>query len=450
MQKSMYTIIRHIRILLVTVLLAATAAGCSQKDEPGGSGERVKLRFSIDLRSLVPTGGARSRAINMPVNTQKGTLGENFIDLSDITFVIFDADRNVLCQMYPTVTPEDGTEYTRYTVECSMDDPYFTEPKNLNVDFYIMVLANYSQYSPQNMSFVKGQSMQYIFNTQRPTFGIPEGSPWWYPHIETLDGSTGAYPTAPQYMPMAGLQHFSVPSADFLSKERIDLPDDIYMLRSMAKIEVVDRIDARGSGAATVQPDATRRSSVEKAELMGFYSRGTILPEYSQWNVGTAPETQYVTAPYVPVSIAYANPTAFSLDEPEGWRFRRDLGEDELATAARADGCKVFSVYIPEYGVPATNQQLLADTHPAPPVKAWIQVTVQNPSATGTDDISSVLYELKLTSYNDGASTGTDTPILRNNIYRYEIVAVKSNLVNVEWTVCPMAQVPDINIPDFN
>lgn len=65
-------------------------------------------------------------------------------------------------------------------------------------------------------------------------------------------------------------------------------------------------------------------------------------------------------------------------------------------------------------------------------------------------------YKLKqykyweLTSYGtDGAPAGAEIPLLRNSIYRYEVVSVSTSLINVQWTVCSMT--PEVvDIPDFN
>lgn len=444
---------RAVRTCLAAVLWGVLAVSCSDADrdtdiEPTPEFEAVKFQFQIDMQSLVPRGSSDSRAITLPAEIQKGTLPENYLDLKNIKFLFFDSEQKFLSEFTPDVKPE-GTDYVRYDVTGIVQDEYFTNPQSNTVDFYILVLANYSQYSPEGFYVTKGTTLEQLFNVQQPRFQLPSiASPWWYPHLEDLTAD-GVYPGEPQYIPMAGLQHFAVPAADFKSKERIDLPEDINMLRALAKIEVIDRIGATGIGAATTQLPVGQRSSIEKVELMGYYTRGTILPEFSQWNVGGEAETRYVSAPFVPTHIPYANPYPFNSQDDTASGFRRNFGEDEVATAARADGCQVFSVYIPECKVPATDQQLLSGTYSKGLTKAWAQVTVQNPNGDSYGELASVLYELKLTGYTNGASDGVDTPLLRNTIYRYEISSVSADIVNVVWTVCPMSPA-NIDIPGFN
>lgn len=445
---------RTVRKFLAAMLWGVLAVSCSDADrdtdpEPAPEFEAVKFQFQIDMQSLVP-GGSRSRAITLPPETQKGTLPENYLDLKNIKFLFFDSEQKFLSEFTPDVKPE-GTDYVRYDVTGIVQDQYFTNPQSNTVDFYILVLANYSQYSPEGFYVTKGTTLQQLFDVQQPRFQLPTiASPWWFPHLEDLTAD-GVYPGAPQYIPMAGLQHFTVPAADFKSKERIDLPEDINMLRALAKIEVIDRIGASGTGDATIQLPAEQRSSIEKVELMGYYTLGTILPEFSQWNVGGDAETRYVSAPFVPTYIPYANPYPFNSQDNTATNFRRNFGEDDVATAARADGCKVFSVYIPECKVPAADQQLVNGTYPIEKglTKAWAQVTIQNPNGDSFGELSSVLYELKLTGYTNGASDEVDTPLLRNTIYRYEISSVSADIVNVTWTVCPMTPA-NIDIPGFN
>lgn len=437
-------------------MLAVVASSCSGDDasapDTTPATESVNIRFSIDMRSLVPGNNPGSRAaVEMPANTLVGNASENFLDLEHITFLIFDSDRRLISILHPDVTPQVGTDYVRYDVQCTIDDEYFTNPASSYVNFYIMVLANYHGYSPEGMYFTRGQTMQNIFNVSQPSFAIPDASPWWFPHYNTLDPSSGVYPASPQYIPMSGLQYFSVRAAD-LQRGNVNLPDDIYMLRSMAKIEVIDRIDAVGEGASTVQPPVDQRASIEKVELMGFFSRGTLLPSYSEWNDPATgiPSTRYTHTPFVPAHIPFVNPTAFGSDQSIAHNLRRYFGEDELATAARADGCRVFSVYVPEITTPAPDQPLVPGTAPAPARNVWIEVTVQNPPEFNGGNLVSVLYELRLVDYVDGTPSDNATSILRNNIYRYEIVSVSSSLVGVVWTVCPMYTAPDINIPGFN
>lgn len=438
-----YRIFRMLTALLLAVVLPES---CSDETESEAACDNVRFHFTLNLQSLSPAGA--SRAVIPPSNPQTGALAENYLNLDDVKFIMFDADQKVLCELEAKITPEKGSDYTRYVVDFSISDEYFTKPGNrLNVEFYIMAIANYTQYDPWHISFPKGVEMKNIFDSQQLSFALPKGSPWWNPHFVAY--TDGTSPSAPQYIPMSGLQHFSVTASDILAKLNIDL-GEINMLRAMAKIEVVDRIGAVDAADGTMtQPAVDDRASIDKVELMGFYTRGTLLPDFNRWNTSSYPETQYVTAPFVPDNFQYANPPLFS-NMQDGTAFVRNFGLDEAATAARADGCKVYSVYIPEYKVPGASQELLGGTMAESANPAWVRVTVrQKINNPDVDKYQETLpYELKLTGYSDGVSDGTNIPLLRNNIYRYEINSVSSKLTNIVWTVCPMTAVK-IDIPSF-
>ncbi len=400
----------------------------------------VYLRFDIVTRG---TSYSRSRAITMPSDDelQEGTIAENYIDVPNMLFMLFDADQNFLSPISPAVAPEEGSNYTRYQVNTVLYNPYFTDPASDEITFYVLVLANYSKYDTKDL--VYGKTLQQMFGDGSPSFAIPTQGGWWYPHIATDDLSN-----SPQYIPMSGLQRFTVKVSD-LDASTVDSPlnislndhsKDINMLRALAKIEVVDRINATGTGDAFVQPDKESRAYIEKVELYGYYNRGSLLPSYQQW----VTETQYVSGVNIPSTATYQNPKAF---EGTGGSSPRDFGEDADATAKRkADGkdeCSVFSVYVPEYKVPTTDDL----TTSTPIVPAWIQVTVYDSQYPGTD--KSKLYHMKLAEYSNGSSGTTNIPLLRNNIYRYEIESVSSSVINLTWTVCAMDEADEITIPSF-
>lgn len=425
--------------LPVAVLALTVLQGCISDDSscppPLDREEGVNMRFDIVTRNIRSRSEARSRGLVVPGNTQVGTSAENYLDIPGMTFLFFDADRQLINYFYPSVTPGDKEGYTRYEVNAVITDPYFTEPAAQQLTFYVMVLANYSGHSPQGIGFSPGQTLEEIFDMKvTGTFAAPKGSPWWYPHIE--EAGAGVSPRAPQFIPMSGLQRFTVTVAE-LAASTADQPlrfeDDINMLRTLAKIEVIDRINAVGEGAATRQPDKTERAYIDKVELMGHYDRVALLPSLPQWSQSVYPETQYVLNPSIPASAYYIEP--YAIDSPQGGHEDAVIcfGEDEDATKAREDGCTVYSAYVPEYEVRQGY------------VPAWLQVTVNDPQNAGAGDM---LYPMRLTGYTDGLPAGDEIPLLRNNIYRYEVRSVSSEL-SVEWTVCPMDEA-NINIPDFN
>ncbi len=444
----MKTIYQHIRLGFASVLMAGCVAlaGCVEdesmcpsqpEDKPG-----VHLRFDIVTRATGTGYRGQSRELVVPPNTQKGSIDENFLDIPNLAFVLFDADQRLLMPFFPAVSPEEGSDYVKYSVNAFITDPYFTEAApDSELTFYIMVLANYSGHNTDRVNFTRGIKLSEMFGPDgSPSFATPKGSPWWHPHRDDLT-QAGYWPGTPQYMPMAGLQRFKVSVAALnatTEESRLQLPDDINMLRAMAKIEVVDRINAVGTGTNTVIPPKAERAYIEKVEMEGYNSRGALLPTFAQWSINGSIETQYVKSPTIPTSAEYRPSFEFG-NQVDGYQDAiLYFGEDEDATAAREDKCQVFSVYIPEYAVPTDGS-----------TKAWMQVTITDPNNVDQfGAVFSVLYELRLASFENGKPVA-EIPVLRNTIYRYEIESISSNLIKVNWTVCPMDEAT-VNIPSFN
>ena len=311
--------------------------------------------------------------------------------------------------------------------------------------------GNFSRLTPQNAAYHIGQTLDDIFNqTTVATFAMPTSNNWmnkWIPSIygtdyiePTGEGSQVIGGMTPAYIPMAGIQTYNV-NVDALAGSTVDHPldlsaiengGDINMLRALAKIEIVDRIDAVGTGESTQQPDRYNRSWIEKAELVGHTYRGSLFPSLSQWNSPANPfETQYVNAPSVVASYGYigADPVGGSLTVTN-YGATVNFFADAAATAAREDKCRVFTCYLTEY-----NPALLSSTDP----KMWIRITAQGPIPVGTEpnDNTSLPYRLEVAPYENG-NPGAPMAILRNNIYRYEVTGIKTNLelnlVVDDWT----------------
>lgn len=387
----------------------------------------MTLQFTVVTRTAARDG---SRALIDPGQTQVGTIAENFLDLRNLTFLLFDDQRRLISPFYPDVEVSKS-DYSAYIVTTSVPKTLFDYAEGDNVTFYIMVLGNMSRLSPQRLNFTPEIGMQRLFAAD---FVGTFLQPTWDVAMPSLERQ--------QYIPMSGLQEFSV-SRNAIAQSTRDVPyklfegangKDINMLRAMAKIEIVDCIDY--NAATQTQPDINSRPSLEKVEVMGYFSRGAILPTFEDWNRGGTCETQYVRSVAIPEgSGEYKSPVAFS----PGATYQNVIWAeyDAAATERRADKCRVYSAYVTEY----SPQNIGTGNIPA-----WVCLTITNPF----DNVSE-LYELKLMQYVNGApAPGSDIDILRNTIYRYEInsVGVSTDL-NVVYTVCDWSN-ETVNIPPFN
>lgn len=453
-----YLLSIHIRIwvcLLLVLPAMSLVAGCVNDyddcPEPEGESEPVKLRFTIVTNTSAGNGTRQTRAADI-TGDQTGTASENYLNLAghDIRFLLFDGDRKLLRDFTPDANTKlaagDGGNYVTYTVEASIAEPYFANVATTDTDFYIMVMANGRPHQMTALGLAPGEttiedvSGQLITFVQKtiivdPATGKSEG---WIPSKPGMaDG---------EYILMAGLQRFTLLQGAFEGKGPEDFIElspengsrNINMLRALAKIEVIDKI-----GIGDHFADAPEnRSRVEKAELFGRCATGTVLPAYGQWNRNDVLETQQVDAPTMASPMRYLPPSA-DIDAPN-WDSLIEFYEDNDAREAREDGCPVFSAYVTEYSREAIGSLL-------PP---YIRVTISDPDKNDSDNENSgsQFYRLELAEYSDGHLAKSLDALLRNHIYRYEIVSVsrpdepgEEGTLNIHWTICPM-DVPEKDV----
>ncbi|MDE6577366.1 MAG: hypothetical protein K2K58_04255 [Muribaculaceae bacterium] len=411
--------IRKLRFCLV-IALVILLAGCASDDELSQSGklpdnEGITLEFTMLTRNAESAGLTRSD-ITSTRSTEVGHSAENYLNLDNLTFLLFDDGRKMLRSFIPEISVADETTgpYVKYRVRTFLHDKYFLRATSEHITFSIVVLGNYSGHSPEDFNFHIGQSLEELFDqTKVGTFAMPvpnNSLNTWIPTIAPLAGQGAGH------IPMAGLQTFTVAVADL----RNSTPDNPYqlsggsspkyinMLRALAKIEIVDKITSANSDDDYF--------SVDKIELVGHTTRGSILPSFSQW--ATGPETQYVISPSIPSSAVYkgADPIAGLNVSTSDDTAVTNFFEDTDATNARGDGGRVFSCYLTEY------DPTLIGTDPG----IWIRLTMKSQKSGRY-----LIVRLEAAPYKDG-KPGEAMPILRNNIYRYIITGAKDISLDIQ------------------
>lgn len=390
-------------------------AGCSDPELPGGdlpdeSSDGITLEFTMLTRNAESVGTSRSHSRA----TELGFGAENYLDLQNLTFLLFDESHKMLRTFKPeiSVIEDEAAPYIKYRIRTFIHDKYFLKATSENITFTIVVLGNYAQHSPEQCSYYIGEDLETIFNQASVgTFATPapnNGSGTWIPTIAPIDGQQAGH------IPMAGMQTFTVPTAAL----RTSTPDNPYqlsegsspkyvnMLRAMAKIEVIDNI-------GFMQGDQDH-FEIEKVELMGHNSRGSILPAFSQWQNGL--ETSYVTAPSIPTAAEYLSAVpSTGLDiSPSDAGAVVNFFYDSDASDARLDRCNVFSCYLTEY-----NPELVGRSN-----RMWIRLTMKSKESGKV-----ARFRLEVAPYTDGL-LGEPIAILRNNIYRYIITG--ANDINLD------------------
>ncbi|MDE6340040.1 MAG: hypothetical protein K2K97_09690, partial [Muribaculaceae bacterium] len=355
---------------------------------------------------------------------EEGSGTENYIALTSGTlkYLIFDRYQRFLCDVTAQAkTTVVNDVFTLYEVTAKLTDTYFIENTNNMLDFYILVLANVGTTSrnwrvtvPEMVPGVT--TMESLFNDGLTMLGDANSG-------GLLETSTLMQPVTnatASRMPMAGLQHFSFHGSMLLTASE-NIPYDISlatgkninMLRALAKIEIIDKINV-GEGKVFDETEDDNGLRLNQPFLCGYMSEGSLLPSFSQWrdkNQVSYPETQQVDNPTVPSTASYDLPPSISTDNLEdiNWTtasYARNFFKDQVATQAREDKCPVYSLYLYEYAL-LPIAQVPIDQQP------YFVI-----STKGDDQNESLTFAVKMANYEDGTATTSLEQLLRNHIYR--------------------------------
>lgn len=387
--------------LLILAAACVMSYGCSDDgshdpENPADGKTEVSLRFTVVTRNASQV----SRADDC-IDDEQGSIAENYLNLQDIQFFIFNADRQLLATFFPDIKADDSnSSYSRYFVTATLTLPYFdkaVEENSASVPFYIMVVANTRNLGGRSITAAPRTGIDDIL-LQNITFNSPA-------NISTTAGWNPDYNNN-RYIPMSGIQKFTV-SADNLVASGADSPlsldEDINMLRALAKIEVIDRIPEE------------RGATIGSVELNGFFTSGKILPAAGQW---PGYVTANVTLPTMPAGAAYDTATP-------------------LLFVKESDTPSVFSAYVTEYSYETALQQ-----------RPLVTVSLNQKDGT---TLTRPFYLAKYNQTADGGQfAGPVTELLRNHIYRYEVVGLSAESeIQLYYTVCPMTNVTSGDI-SFN
>lgn len=425
----------NIRILaaLVLALLLPGLSACVADDSPcPDDSPRNPFLIKFQIMSAADSG---TRAADLDGELE-GAGYENYLNVDDIRYLIFDSDRKFVADISTKATTVNSNpEFTLYDVVAEVDAPYFKEHINTTLDFYILALANYSGWGITIPTLAEGDDMEALFTNGLVATVIPDSGKLRLAVQAEADK---------QYFPMAGLQRFTF-AGNMLETSWEELPYDISagtgktlnLLRALAKIEVIDKINV--ADGAEFDAEAERPIKIGSATLNGFVSRGRLLPAMAQWDRNATFETQQVAAPSIPGQTTaefYSLPPSLNADNSiapaDGLTgYTMALTYDAAATAKREDKCPVYSCYVFEYsktGIAATQQTYLT-----------VDIPEYIDPNTGTTIVEAATYPLRIAQYTNGYATSANNldVLMRNHIYRFEITGISTTL-RVRWTVCQM------------
>ncbi len=448
--------INDIRNLLLTLIsmaaMAMAAMSCvnDYADCPDNAAASRPSRYRLQFQIVTRT-SPQSRAADID-GDQEGSVAENYLNVRNIKYFIFDSAGNFLADVTPdTETVAANESFTIYNVVSEVEIPYFIQHVDDVLDFYILAVANYSGWGLTLPALNEGDNISTLFNngltlTYRPAT----------PAL-MLAGTPGVSATETQYFPMVGLQHFSV-NGSMLGLSSDGSPYDISlasgkrlnMLRAMAKIEIIDRIDI--APGAVFDPETDSKGiRIKSANINGFMSRARLLPSISNWQRNSTFETQQVINTSMPSPFDYHVPPLFvnnrTIGNTAGYSdYQMPFSYDAVATSRRADKCPVYSCYVYEYSQMAISSTYGVDQQPY----FTIDIARYVDPATGEELVEEMTdIPMRMAAYTNGAtSSAQNLPyLLRNHIYRFEVTAF-SQQIEANWTVCPMDQA-EANI-EFN
>lgn len=428
----MYQTVLHkwIAVCVTAAFLASLLCSCASGPLPDAQepGDGVFIRFSI-----LAGNRAKSRAADISGDLP-GSIPENYIDIDDIRYLVFDDDLKFILDLTPEATTMvSSDDVAVYDVVAHLTDPYFVEKASEAIPFNILVLANYTGWEISIPPLSKGDDISVLFTGGLVMNVVPETSSLF------KAGQNGE-----QLFPLSGLQKFVIPVGNLLTSSKespfnvsVASGKDVNLLRALAKIEVIDKINIFEDQVFEEERDNSGYNSylrISGVKLGGRIDKGTLLPAAERWKGISFFETQQVDAATVPASAAYFPPSPFD-DGNYLWNGSEDfcvtLVRDEYASSLREDKCPVFSCYVYEYSQDCTQLKNIAASR-----LPYFAITTRGRiDSEGNVVDQSVTLPMRMAEYNDGVWGSELKSILRNHIYRFEIAGIGRKM---KWTVCPM------------
>lgn len=320
--------------------------------------------------------------------TETGSAAENYLGFNEFDYkvLIFNKDGGLLEEFIPeTTATQDANNGTLTT----LIGPISTKDASGNRldEIQIMVLANWRNFDGGRYNgFTAGTTTLTAINNNSSDFNftIPNtGSTAWQPSITS---------SPKRLIPMFGLSgiiEIKYDNAQPLGDGSVLLPDvetpTIKMLRALAKVEVVDKLDGAGTIASVTLSTSNKT--------------GRYIPNFtdnSSWNE----EGIQVTA------VSLPNGT---IEQVSGLKFFKETKKINNTEET------VWSAYIPEMSLPATGRPTFSVDY-------------------GGKEAGTFAFD-----YLDGKSepTGKLTSVLRNHIYRFTANGLKGVSVSATLEVNP-------------
>lgn len=389
-----------VKYALLAILFAGVLSSCINDYGtcPQGGGN-----YSLRIKVLVPNGlGTRAGSHA----SAKGTEDENHIDLDgkDFHVIVFDNSGSQIFEM-------STMDYTEVDSDTDGKSYILEAPINPDIDlkrldsFQVMVLANWQSFDTASKygnflgTSIEGSDGNIYKNDTDYNFTMPagqDGASWTCSKDEK------------RLIPMFGVSG-TLSIEDAAKRSGTDgstLTTEISMLRSIAKVEIVD---ALGDVGPITEITLTRQAKYGRfiPDIANVENNGAW--NTTQLNAPSLPKV-YTRATAAPISDYMQNVALVKAD----YTIKYGEGQDQK-------DCDVWVCYIPEMYLSSDDSGL---TRPA-----------FNLKANGSD------YSFTFDNYYEGSVNENNKLkyVVRNHIYRYNVTGVgisaEVNLDVLPWTM---------------
>ena len=377
-----------IHILLLAGLFGMLTTSCSQDEEianipsAGTPSEKVTIRFTLDLGEQ---GGMSSRATwegydedgtSDSNQAEPGIINENNINTSSLQVFMFNLDGAYIGGLKDMEAERQG-DSNIYNIKGEVDVIKTAIDDDETLNCKIMVVANANAASTNSSGAVIGYNNGAIFNH---------------------DAS---------YIPMWGIGTYSI---NLIQQLQVDLDEPIYMLRSMAKIEVKLSDDVYNNGYR-----------ITGATLNNYNTQGYVVPAFATATKQTATLSDIVATTDLSTAGVY----------------RPISNKSTQKALSNIDNKKTYVIYVPEM---AKGKGTDAEPYNKVSLQLGrVTATDEDGIETITDITNSVMNGTPHIVLKDYAQGGSHFDITRNHWYKYTINQINDGfniIVNVKpWTL---------------
>lgn len=407
-------------ILCLALLLLLGSCASEEPLQPTDREDTFTLCFT-----LITTDRDITRSSDQPATRfspydytyESGTENENLIDLDnrDYHFYVFDASGATEKWIYTTgavteIKPIEGTGYSKYSVRLRVPRRFLTDYEDSGeAQLSIAMAANWRA---NGVAYPQSTTLSELVNTR---FDSPKSQ--WLPFENGAGG-----------IPMFGYISGQIIDLVKASEDEFSLSNDLYLLRAVNKIEIIDRL------AQAEMP--VGKLYISNIELLNVNATGTLGPVLT-YSGNKVESTTYPVFPNIPAATEHATRSFVTRD-------------------AETENIRTWRLYTSDHDMRTLPLYSEAAASARPTLRITVSGfhTLYAPGTDLTEISDSKYYYIHFADYDKTTGRPDETKsweyLLRNNIYRFKINRIVSDL-DFTVDVYPYTEVwlkPDFGLGD--